>query len=70
MSPESLIIIYAGLAVGASFLCSILEAVLLALALVFVIPSDQLFALRFAGSDQIFFVEMQHCQLFEHLWAQ
>ena len=29
MSPESLIIIYAGLAVGASFLCSILEAVLL-----------------------------------------
>ena len=29
MSPESLIIIYATLAVGASFLCSILEAVLL-----------------------------------------
>ena len=29
MSPESLIIIYASLAIGASFLCSILEAVLL-----------------------------------------
>ena len=29
MSPESLIVIYASLAVGASFLCSILEAVLL-----------------------------------------
>jgi len=29
MSPESLIVIYAALAIGASFLCSILEAVLL-----------------------------------------
>ncbi|DAC62891.1 MAG TPA: hemolysin, partial [Candidatus Poseidoniales archaeon] len=29
MSPETLIVIYATVAIGASFLCSILEAVLL-----------------------------------------